>query len=300
MNREPINELTKLKSMALSTNTYKTNKLPTWCPGCGDFGIWMALKNALAELNIGTEDGVVVYGVGCHGNMYDWLNIYGFSGLHGRTLPVAQGIKLANHNLPVVVVSGDGDGLGEGGNHFLHAAKRNPDVTVVLHDNELYSLTTGQASPTAQPGFKTKSTPEGVGDMPINPMALAITAGATFVARAFAGDTPRLTKILAAAIQHKGFSLVDILQPCVTFDKVHTYAWYRERVYYVEDKGYAITTRLAAIEKSMEWGDHIPLGVLYKEEKPTSEDREPALASGPLVQSPVTIPNLDLLLKEFK
>ncbi|KKW10592.1 MAG: 2-oxoacid ferredoxin oxidoreductase, subunit beta [Microgenomates group bacterium GW2011_GWC1_49_7] len=284
--------------MTVTTDTFKTNFLPTWCPGCGDFGIWMSLKNALAELNIGTDDGVVVYGVGCHGNMYDWMKIYGVAALHGRTLPVAQGLKFANHKLPVMVISGDGDGLGEGGNHFMHAAKRNPDIAVFIHDNQVYGLTTGQASPTAQQGFKTKSTPEGVADEPINPLSLALTAGATFVARGFAGDTPGLTAIMKAAIEHKGFAVVDILQPCVTFDKVHTYAWYRQRLYKIEAE-YKPDNKLKAIEKAMEWGDKIPVGVLYKEERPTSEDREAALAGEPLKDLPLTIANLDELLHEF-
>src|SRR3989344_1948783 len=262
--------------MTATTDTFKTGFLPTWCPGCGDFGIWMSLKNALAQLEIGTDDGVAVYGVGCHGNMYDWMKIYGVAALHGRTLQVAQGLKFANHKLPVMVISGDGDGLGEGGNHFMHAAKRNPDIAVFIHDNQVYGLTTGQASPTAQQGFKTKSTPEGVVDEPINPLTLALTAGATFVARGFAGDTPGLTAIMKAAIEHKGFAVVDILQPCVTFDKVHTYAWYRQRLYKIEAEGYTPNNKLKAMEKAMEWGDKIPLGVFYKEEKQTSEDREPA------------------------
>ena len=285
---------------SITASAFSSGFLPTWCPGCGDFGIWMSLKDALATLGIGTDDGLIVYGIGCHGNMYDWMKIYGFVGLHGRTLPVAQGIKLANHTLPVVVVSGDGDGLGEGGNHFLHAAKRNPNITVILHDNQLYSLTTGQASPTAKLGFKTKSTPDGVVDEPINPLTFSITAGATFVARAFAGDPPGLTKLLTAAIAHEGFSVVDVLQPCVTFDKIHTYNWYRERVYYLDAASYMPTNKAAAFEKALEWGDKIPLGLFYQEQKPTSEKREAALLDGPLVQSPVTIPNLDALLSEFK
>src|SRR3990172_11898028 len=153
---------------AVTASSFTTNFLPTWCPGCGDFGIWMSLKEALSKLGIGSDDGLLVYGIGCHGNMYDWMKIYGFAGLHGRALPVAQGAKLANHKLPVIVISGDGDCLGEGGNHFMHAAKRNPDLTVVIHDNQVYGLTTGQASPTAEIGFKTKSTPEGARDEPVN------------------------------------------------------------------------------------------------------------------------------------
>lgn len=272
--------------------------MPTWCPGCGDFGIWMALKDALVQMGIGNDDGVCVYGVGCHGNMYNWMKIYGFVGLHGRTLPVAQAIKLVNHKLPVICISGDGDGLGEGGNHFIHAAKRNPDVTVILHDNQVYGLTTGQASPSAKQGFKTKSTPEGVTDNPLNPLALAITAGATFVARGFSGDTAGLTKLMIQAVEHKGFALVDVMQPCVTFDKVHTYPWYRERVYYV-DEGYDPTNKIKAFEKSQEWGDKIPLGIIYREERPTSESLEPALQEKPLVEQSLESPHFNDLLHEF-
>lgn len=284
--------------MAVTQMDFMTSHMPTWCPGCGDFGIWSSLKEALIKLGIGPNDGVVVYGVGCHGNMYNWMNIYGFIGLHGRTLPVAQAIKAVNHSLPVIVVSGDGDGLGEGGNHFLHAAKRNPDITVMLHDNQVYGLTTGQASPSAKQGFVTKSTPEGVTDTPINPLALAITAGATFVARGFSGDTVGLAKLMEQAIEHKGFSLVDVLQPCVTFNKVNTYQWYRERVYYLDEQ-YQANNRVAAFEKAYEWGDKIPLGIFYKEDRPTSESFEPALAESTLVSQPNEPRVFDSLLQEF-
>lgn len=282
-----------------TTESYNTGYLPTWCPGCGDFGIWKSLQGAFAKLSIGSDDGLVIYGIGCHGNMYDWMKMYGFIGLHGRTLPVAQGVKLANHTLPVVVVSGDGDCLGEGGNHFVHAAKRNPDLTVVVHDNQVYGLTTGQAAPTAKPGFKTKSTPGGVTDEPLSPLSLALTAGATFVARGFAGDIPGLTELLTQAIQHKGFSVIDVLQPCVTFDKVHTYQWYRQRLYRLSDSGYTPTDKMKAFEKSLEWGDKIPLGVFYTENKPTSEDRESALSSLPLIHQPLEIKDIDSLINEF-
>ncbi len=283
---------------SITADSLKTNFLPTWCPGCGDFGIWMSLRDALAKLGIGPDDGLVVYGIGCHGNMHDWVNTYGIRALHGRTLPVAQGAKLANHKLPVIVVSGDGDCLGEGGNHFIHAAKRNPDITVLIHDNQVYGLTTGQASPTATKGFITKSTPQGA-DEPVNPLTLAIAAGATFVARAFAGDIPGLTEIIIKAVTHKGFSVVDISQPCVTFDKVHTYQWYRERLYKLETEGYKPDNKLKAIEKAMEWGDKIPIGIFYKEEKLTSEERESALSAGPLKNMPLGVVNLEELLGEF-
>ena len=285
--------------MSVTSADFATKYQPTWCPGCGNFGIWLALKEAFARIGIAPSDGLVVYGVGCHGNMYDWMKMYGFVGLHGRTLPVAQGAKLANHTVPIVVVSGDGDGLGEGGNHFLHAAKRNPDLTVILHDNQLYSLTTGQASPTAKPGFKTKSTPEGVFDAPINPLVISIAAGATFVARAFSGDTPGLIALMVEAINHKGFAVLDVLQPCVTFDKEHTYDWYRQRLYKLETQAYVPDNKIKAMEKAMEWGDKIPYGIFYKEQRPTSEDHEPAIASGPLSKQPVGSPVPDDILNEF-
>jgi len=285
--------------MSVTSGDFTTGYLPTWCPGCGNFGIWLSLKEALARIGVGPSDGLVVYGVGCHGNMYDWMKMYGFVGLHGRTLPVAQGAKLANHKIPVVVVSGDGDGLGEGGNHFLHAAKRNPDITVILHDNQLYSLTTGQASPTAKPGFKTKSTPDGVFDSPINPLVFSIAAGATFVARAFSGDTPGLINLMVEAINHKGFAVLDIMQPCVTFDKEHTYDWYRQRLYKLETEGYVPDNKLKAIERAMEWGDKIPYGIFYKEQKATSEDHEPALVNEPLAKQPIGSVPLDDVLNEF-
>lgn len=286
--------------MTITVDSFKTGYLPNWCPGCGDFGIWTALKNALVELGLGPDDALLVYGIGCHGNMYSWMRTYGVEGLHGRALPVAQGAKLANHTVPVVVISGDGDCLGEGGNHFIHAAKRNPDVTVLIHDNQVYGLTTGQASPTAKHGFKTKSTPEGVADAPINPLTLALVSGATFVARGFAGDIPGVTKLIVNAIKHKGFSVLDILQPCVTFDRVHTYQWYRERLYQLDPVTYQPNNRLTAIEKAIEWEVKIPVGVFYREEAPTSEDREPALASGPLSAQPLGISDLDILLSEFR
>lgn len=285
---------------SLTAASFTTGFLPTWCPGCGDYGIWMSLRESLASLGIGPDDGLIVYGIGCHGNMYDWLKIYSIEGLHGRAIPVAQGAKLANHTLPVIVVSGDGDCLGEGGNHFIHAAKRNPDITVLIHDNQVYGLTTGQASPTASKGFKTKSTPTGVTDEPINPLTIAIASGATFVARGFAGDAAGLTEIIKQAITHKGFAVVDILQPCVTFDKVHTYGWFKQRLYKLESVGYKPDNMHAAMEKAIEWDDRIPLGVFYQTtQRATSEERESALSAETLLQSNIGVENLDELLREF-
>lgn len=279
----------------ITQEDFQTGILPTWCPGCGNFGIWMALKNALTKLAIPNHNTVIVYGVGCHGNMRDWMHVYGVQGLHGRTLPVAQGIKLANNTLTVIAVTGDGDCIGEGGNHFLHAAKKNPNITVIIHNNQVYGLTTGQASPTAQLGLKTKSTPEGVMEAPVNPLSLALVAGGTFVSRGFSGDIPHLTETLSKAITHKGFSVVDTLQPCVTFDKVHTYEWYRKRIYKIEHP----MEKREALDKSTEWGEKIPLGVLYEEQKETLEDRE-GVDGLPLIDAPLGILTRDAFISAFR
>ena len=275
---------------------FLTGTKPTWCPGCGNFGIWMALRSALTRLAMPRENIVIVYGVGCHGNMRDWMNVYGVQGLHGRALPVAQGIKLANPKLTVIAVTGDGDCLGEGGNHFIHAAKRNPDITVLVHNNEVYGLTTGQASPTAQIGMVTKSTPAGVTDPPFTPASLAIFAGATFAARGFTGDIPYLSELMEQAILHKGFSVVDMLQPCITFDKIHTYEWYRKRVQKVNIPEEKLPNVRESLEYACEFGEKIPIGVLHKRSVETSEDREIVLKNGPLASLPVVpVAGLDLI-----
>lgn len=266
---------------------FLTATKPTWCPGCGNYGNWMALKNALTRLAIPREQVVIVYGVGCHGNMRDWMHVYGVEGLHGRAIPVAQGIKLANPNLTVIAVTGDGDCLGEGGNHFIHAAKRNPDITVLVHNNEVYGLTTGQASPTAQVGMVTKSTPTGVVDPPFTPSSLAIFAGATFAARGFAGDIPHLSELIEKAIAHKGFSVVDMLQPCVTFDKIHTYQWYRERVQKVNNSDEKLRDKELSLRLASTFGEQIPIGILHEHTAITSEEQEITLKNGPLVTSSV-------------
>jgi len=274
---------------------YNTNITPTWCPGCGNFGILMALKSALTKLAIPNHDTAIVYGVGCHGNMRDWMHVYGVEGLHGRALPVAQGIKLANSKLTVIAETGDGDCIGEGGNHFIHTSKRNPNITVIVHDNQVYGLTTGQASPTAQKKLVTKSTPSGVVEPPLLPVSLALVAGATFVSRGFAGDVPGLTDILMKAIEHKGFSVVDVLQPCVTFNKAYSYQWYRDHIYTIDP----IATRSKALEKAMEWGEKIPTGIFYEEQRETSEDVE-SVSALPLIDFPLGIPKRDEILRMFE
>ncbi len=279
---------------------FLTATKPTWCPGCGNYGIWMALKSALTKLAIPRENIVIVYGVGCHGNLRDWMHVYGVEGLHGRAIPVAQGIKLANPNLTVIAVTGDGDCLGEGGNHFIHAAKRNPNITVLVHNNEVYGLTTGQAAPTAQVGMVTKSTPTGVIDPPFTPSSLGIFTGATFAARGFAGDIPHLTDLMSQAIQHKGFSVVDMLQPCVTFDKIHTYQWYRERVQKVNISEEKLGDKVHSLELACTFGETIPIGVLHKRDAITSEEREFTLKNGPLTAVPVVDVSVLEVLTQFQ
>ncbi|MBI2611542.1 2-oxoacid ferredoxin oxidoreductase [Candidatus Gottesmanbacteria bacterium] len=268
-----------------SLSDFKTPCQPNWCPGCGDFGIWSAIKLAITELGWTPGDFCAVYGVGCHGHLVNFLKSYSIEGLHGRPIPVAEGVKLANHKLPVLVMAGDGDTFGEGTNHLVHVARRNHDITMIVHDNQVYGLTTGQTAPTAQKGFKTKSTPAGVIEVPVNPLSIALAAGATFVARGFAGDIPNLTKLIIAGIKHKGFSYIDVFQPCVTFNHVNTYQWFREHIYDLSEN-YIPNDRGEAYKKALEWSDKIPMGIFYQEEKPTYEDQIVQLGETPLINHP--------------
>lgn len=253
----------------LKASDYETSVFPTWCPGCGDFSIWQSIKQSLAELEIPPHKMNVIYGIGCSGNMCSFVNAYGFHALHGRALPNAIGAKLANADLPVMVINGDGDNYGEGMNHWINTMRGNHDLTHIVHDNMIYGLTTGQASPTSQEGMKTKTTPDGDFDMHLNPMALALESGATFVARGFAGDHAHLTALIKAGMQHKGYAFIDVFQPCVTYNHVQTYDWYRERVYRLEDeKTYKPTDKSKALEKAHEWGNRVPIGLFYHEQRP--------------------------------
>lgn len=288
-------------------NDYNTKRKPTWCPGCGDFGIWAALKASFAKLGWQPHEFVVVYGVGCSGNMTDFVKSYGFHSLHGRAVPNAEGIKLANHKLHVVVVGGDGDLLGEGPGHLAHAARGNHDITVVIHDNRVYGLTTGQVAPTAHRGYKSKSTPQGIIEVGMNPLTLAISQGATFVARGFAGDIPHLTQIMLAGIKHKGFTVIDVLQPCVTFNKVDTYKYYRERIFKLEENppvgGYDVSNRYAAYKMAeLPESERIPIGIFYKDvSRPAYHEQVQVLQQEPLVRQAVGTPdNFDDLLAFYK
>jgi len=242
-----------------------------WCPGCGNFSILSILKETLSELKIRPENLVIVSGIGQAAKTPHYLKANVFNGLHGRALPVATAIKLTNPYLTVIAESGDGCMYGEGGNHFIHAIRRNPDITVIVHNNMVYGLTKGQASPTSGPGFKTGVQVRGVFLEPFNPLGVAIALDASFVARAFTADGEKTKMILKRAILHKGFALVDIFQPCVTYNKVNTYKWFREKTYYLEDS-YDPYNRERAFKKAIE-KEKLPLGILYiSPNKPTFEE----------------------------
>lgn len=246
---------------------------PTWCPGCGDWAIRVGIKKALEEIGYDPSSLFIAFDIGCSGNMNDFMTAYSMHTLHGRSLATAVGAKLANHNMPTLVIGGDGATYGEGGNHFLHACRGNHDITVIAHDNMVYGLTTGQVAPTAEHGYKSKSTPTGMIEIPVNPIALAISQGATFVAQGFAGDVKHIISLIKAAMAHKGLSLVNILQPCVTFNKINTYHYYFERTYKLED-GYDKTNIAAAMEKAMEVNiEKFPLGIIYEIDRPAYHEQ---------------------------
>ena len=270
-----------------------------WCPGCGDFGILQAVKKALVKLELEPYQVLMVSGIGQAAKLPHYMKCNLFNGLHGRTLPVAIGAKITNPRLTVIADGGDGDGYGEGGNHLIHAIRRNVDITYLVHDNQIYGLTKGQASPTSEEGFVTKITPLGMFSRQLNPIALAISLGASFVGRGFSGDIEHLSDLIVQAVENRGFSLVDVLQPCVTFNRVNTFQWYRSRVYKL-DSLYDPKDRLAASQKAHEWGDKIPIGVIYREARPTYEDHNPRIVQKPLVDQQHDPRDFEKILDEFK
>ncbi|AKB17899.1 2-oxoacid:ferredoxin oxidoreductase subunit beta [Methanosarcina sp. WWM596] len=280
-----------------TSKDYEAQK-PAWCPGCGNFQILSTVKQALIELGIEPWEVLLVSGIGQSGKLPHYMKCHTFNGLHGRTLPVATAAKLANHSLHVIAVAGDGDCYGEGGNHFLHAIRKNPNITLLVHDNQIYGLTKGQASPTTARGTHTKIQPCGVPSEPLNPLAMAISLDCSFVARGFAGNQENLKELMKAAITHKGFSLLDILQPCVTFNKVNTFRWYRDRVYKLEDD-YDPYDRVKAFERSLEWGDKIPNGIFYKNDKETLEEMVPTIRKEPLVRQKFSIEEVKHEIEKF-
>ncbi|NSB13670.1 2-oxoacid:ferredoxin oxidoreductase subunit beta [Clostridium beijerinckii] len=261
--------------MSEQFRTYET----AWCPGCGNFNILESLKRALTELGKDPYEVLMVAGIGQAAKLPQYISANSFCGLHGRAIPAAVAAKMANDKLTVIVDSGDGDTYGEGGNHFIHNIRRNTNITHFVHDNQIYGLTKGQASPTSGIGLVTGAQTTGNINAPLNPVALAITLGAGFVARAFSGDMDQLVSIMKEAISYKGYSMVDIFQPCVTFNHINTFSFYKNRVYTL-DENYDPSNKLAALEKAMEFGDKIPTGILYREDKESFSERNVVLNKG--------------------
>lgn len=271
-----------------------------WCPGCGNFGIREAVKQALSELGIEPEQTCFVSGIGQAPKLPHYIRCNLFNGLHGRTLPVAIGAKLANPELVVIAEGGDGDGYAEGANHFLAALRRNADITYLVHDNQIYGLTKGQTSPTSDVGMVTRTTPWGVLVPAFNPLALAIALDAGFVARGFAGNIPHLAGLIQQAIRHSGFSLVDILQPCVSFNHVNTAKWFRHRVYELgKDEPHDPSDRRKAFLKAREWGDRIPIGVLYRSERKAYNLTQATHDETPLASRPTDPAVIERLVRRF-
>src|SRR5215472_1511677 len=266
---------------------------PDWCPGCGDYGVLAAVQKALVELQIPKHEVATISGIGCSSNFPGFIDTYGMHTLHGRSLPVATGLKLANHTMTVLVTGGDGDGLGIGAGHFVHAMRRNIDLTYLVMDNQIYGLTTGQTSPTSRLGMKTKSMPFGNIEAPVNPITMALAAGATFIARGFSGEQKHLTELIKHGIEHKGFSFIDVFSPCVTYNLDNTYQWFRPRVKKLEeDTTYDATDWTAAMGRSILWGEEIPIGKFFERtDVPALHAAEPVLNDGPLVYRDLRLPD---------
>ena len=268
-------------TVQLNLKDFKGKVDPDWCVGCGDFGVLRSLQKACVELGLQPHRILTVSGIGCSSNLPGYIHAYGMHTLHGRSLAVATGAQLANHELTVIATGGDGDGYGIGGNHFTHTARRNVDITYLVMNNQIYGLTTGQISPTSTMGMKTKSTPFGSVERPMNPITSAIMNGATFVARGFAGDPKHLTELIKQAVQHTGFSILDVFSPCVTFNHDNDFPFFKERVKRLEDEAHDPTDWKSACEKAMEWGDTIYTGLFFqKKGTPALHELEPVLDEG--------------------
>jgi 2-oxoglutarate ferredoxin oxidoreductase subunit beta len=290
-----------MEGKMVSPEDYKSDDPMAWCPGCGNFSILEALKDALMQLDKKPNELVVVSGIGQAAKLPHYLRCNAFNGLHGRTLPVATGIKLANHELTVLAEGGDGDGYAEGGNHFIHAMRRNIDITYLVHDNQVYGLTKGQTSPTSELGYISKTTPGGALYPSMNPLLLAVASDCSFVARGFSGDKKHLADLIKEGIQHRGFAFIDILQPCVTFNRVNTFQWYKKRVYRLEEEDrYAPGDRTRAFVRAQEWGEKIPIGIIYRTERPTLDGQEPAIRDMSLANQPIDQSSFQGLFEMFR
>lgn len=276
-----------------------TDAKPNWCPGCGHHTTLLALKTAISELGIDPNNVVVVSGIGCGSKTPHWIQTYGFHTIHGRLVPVAEGIKIANKDLVVIGIGGDGDGYGIGLGHFVHIMRRNVDMTYITQNNQIYGLTTGQTSPTSLKGFKSKTTPHGVIETPINPIALAVAQDCSYVARGCTVEFKQLVELIKGAIQHRGISLVDVMQPCVTFNKVNNIPWYKEHTYVMEGNNTA--DRVAALAKAMEvHEDRYPLGLFYRiDGEPTYDDQLPQMKDVVLAKQNIDDIDVDPIMEKL-
>lgn len=285
----------------LSLKDTNSGVTPDWCPGCGDFGILMGIKKALVGLGTPLHETCIVSGIGCSGKLNHFVNTYGFEGIHGRSLPLAAAVALSNPNLNVVAVGGDGDGYGIGMGHFMHTLRRNINFTYIVHNNQIYGLTKGQYSPTTEKGMKSSSSPYGAVENPVNPIKLALASeGATFIARGFAGDIKHLHELIMAGMNHRGFALIDVLQPCVTFNKLNTYEFFKSRVYKLQDdEGYSTEDKTEAMKRADEWDERIATGIFYQEEAPVYSDSIVANEDGPIVHHDISQIDVQPLFKEY-
>jgi 2-oxoglutarate ferredoxin oxidoreductase subunit beta len=279
-------------------NIYQADRETAWCPGCGNLPLRTALSEALSEMDLKPEEVTMFTGIGQAAKMPHYIKVNGFNGLHGRSIPPAVAMRVANPKMTVIVESGDGCTYGEGGNHILHNIRRNLDIIHLVHDNQIYGLTKGQASPTSMAELITPVQTHGVNAEPFNPVRFAVGMKASFVARSTVGDREHLKEMIKEAKKHKGYALIDIFQPCVSFNKINTYQWYNKRVYKLED--HDPTDHAAAMKVADKFGDEIPIGVIYREEKPTFRERIPYLKDKALVDRDVKVEDMEYLIKEFK
>lgn len=281
---------------------FRANIVPNWCPGCGHFSVLAALQRAVANLGLEPEQVALLSGIGCSGRVSGYMNAYGFHGIHGRVLPLAQGVKMANRDLTVIAAGGDGDGYAIGMNHTIHAIRRNIDITYIVMDNQIYGLTKGQTSPRSQFGFQTKSTPAGSIEAPISPLQLAISVGGTFVAQGMSSDLKGLTTLIEEGIKHKGFSLINIFSPCVTYNKVNTYEWFKEHVVNLADlDGYDPSNRAMAMNTLLEHNGLVN-GIVYQnKEQKSYQELVPGYKEQPIAYQDLQLgqDQFDQLLKEF-
>lgn len=281
---------------------FKTDAKSWWCPGCGDFAVLAALQRALVNEGLQPHDVALVAGIGCSGKIGNYINCYNFHVTHGRTLPTAMGLKLANRDLTVLAAGGDGDGFAIGMGHFMHAVRRNPDITYIVMDNHIYGLTKGQVSPTSQTGFATKAQPMGNIERQVTPLKYALAAGATFVAQGFSSNVKQLTSLIQQGIQHKGFAFINALSPCVTFNRVNTYDWFREVLTDLDkDENYDPSNKLLAMQTVMEH-EELVTGLIYREEVPSYEQLYKGFRETPIVEQDWSVPQeaFEQLLAEFR